>query len=72
MRTYGTPQYNNAKSGKRAGWPFPGTSAGELLKTSYRIMVASDLLKTTNFQFFYQDWTANLAPNEKNIFLFHL
>lgn len=65
MGTYGTPQHNGNISGKKARWPFPGTSAGDLLKTSYRIMVASDLLETTNFQTFYQEWIANLSPNEK-------
>lgn len=60
-----TSHHNDIKGGKRGGWPFPGTSASDLLKTGFRVMIAADLFETTNFQIFYQEWTANLTSNEK-------
>lgn len=58
-------QYAGNKSRKRTMWPLPGTSATDLLKTSYHVMVDLNLLKTSNFQCFYQEWTCNISPNNK-------
>lgn len=64
------PQYTDDKSRKKTMWPFPGTSATDLLKTNYHVMVASDLLKTSSFQSFYQEWTRNMSLSaKKQIFI---
>ncbi len=60
---------NNKNSGKTT-WPLPGTSATDLFNTNYRIMVAPDLLKTSGFHLFYQEWSKNLHEDSlKRIFI---
>lgn len=75
METYdktgvGHPRHINNKSSNKVTWPLPGTSATDLLSTNYRIMVASDLLKTSGFHLFYQEWFKNMhTDSKKRIFV---
>lgn len=61
----GQPRSTNNKSWNRTMWPITGTSAAELLKTNYHIMVASDLFKTSGFQLFYQELFKNMPLDRK-------
>lgn len=63
-KTGHVPQYANDTSRKRTMWPFSGTSAIDLLKTNYHVMVDFNLLNTSNFQIFYLEWTQNMSLNE--------
>lgn len=63
-KTGHVPQYANNRGRKRTMWPFPGTSAIDLLKTDYHVMVDFNLLKTSNFQLFYLEWTQNMSLSE--------
>lgn len=50
-------QYSsNRQNPKPNTWPAAGTTASELLKTNFRVLIAADLLDTTGFHVFYQEW----------------
>lgn len=58
-------KYTDNRSIKTSTWPLPGTSAYDILKTNYHVMVAADLFVTTGFQMFYQEWILNITSGEK-------
>lgn len=63
-------KYTDNRRVKMSTWPVPGTSASDILKTNYYVMVAADLFVTKGFQMFYQEWILNVALERgKQIFI---
>lgn len=60
-----TQQYVNNRNRSANTWPVPGTSAIDILKTNYHVMVSGDLIVTPGFQIFYQGWVRNTIPSKK-------
>lgn len=54
---------------RQTSWPLPGTSATDLAKTYFRILIDAELLKTPGFRTFYQEWTgSSMQSDRKQLF----
>lgn len=65
----GVDDFTNNRKRKENMWPLPGTGAVDILKKNYQVMADADILTTSGFKIFYQEWVQNVIRGGKKIFV---
>lgn len=66
----GEKAFINKTNRKKYNWPFSGTSASDLLKTNFQVMIDTSVLHIPGFRTFYEEWVQKSTPDKvKYIFI---